>query len=103
MNGWGDRAVAEKAALATFFEFDAAGDFDRLLPEGGSVFAVLGSVDPYGDTALTTVQMDGLLAEINALETRRLRPTERRGLERLRVLATRCRDDAQLYLKFIGG
>jgi len=51
--------------------FDAAGDFDRVLPDGDPAFAVLGSVNPHGDTVLTTVQMDALLADINELMTRR--------------------------------
>jgi hypothetical protein len=82
--------------------FDAAGDFDRVLPDGDPAFAVLKHVNPYGDTVLTTIQMDELLADISELMTRRLHPAERRGLERLRVMATRCRDDVRLRLSFAG-
>jgi len=32
--------------------FDAAGDFDRLVPPTGHAFALLGRVDPHGETCL---------------------------------------------------
>jgi hypothetical protein len=82
--------------------FDAAGDFDGVLPEGDGSFPLLKYVDRYGDTIFNTAQMDDLLADIERLTALRLQPVERRGLERLRVMAERCRNEPHLYLWFVG-
>lgn len=82
--------------------FDAAGDFDRVLPEGDDSFAVLKLVDPDGDTVIGAGQMQDLLADIDHLAAFELKPVERRGLDRLRVLAERCRENPILRLRFIG-
>ena len=81
--------------------FDAAGDFDRLLPADNPAFALLSSVDPHGDTCLGAAQMQPLIAEIDLL-LRQARPgPERRGLMRLRTMAHRCAQDHGV-LVFIG-
>jgi hypothetical protein len=82
--------------------FEAAGDFDRLMPEEGSSFALLGSVDRYGDTVFEASQMAGLLAEVEQLAASDAGVSERRGLDRLRVMAERCRGDDLLQLWFVG-
>ena len=82
--------------------FDASGDFDRVLSEGDESFAVLKLIDPDGDTVLTAADLNGLLADIDRLAALALNPVERRGLDRLRVMAQHCRDDPTLRLRFIG-
>jgi hypothetical protein len=82
--------------------FDAAGDFDRVLPEGDESFAVLNLVGQYGDTVLTATDIAGLLEDVHRLAASALKPIERRGLDRLRVMAEHCRDDPTLRLRFIG-
>jgi hypothetical protein len=85
--------------------FDAAGDFDRLLPLNGRVdepFRLLQYVDPYGDTVFNTVQMADLLTDVERALSLSQEGPERRGLERLRVLAERCRDEVHLYVWFVG-
>ncbi len=81
--------------------FDAAGDFDRVLPEGDESFTVLKLVDPDGDTVLNATDIKGLLADIDRLAALALNPVERRGLDRLRVMAEHCREDPTLHLRFI--
>ena len=83
--------------------FDAAGDFDRVLPANDDSYAVLRIVDPGGDMVLGASQMRDLLADIDRLGARTRRPIERRGLDRLRVMAERCREDPTLHLRFVGG
>ena len=80
--------------------FDAAGDFDRLLPRAEGL---LRYVDFYGNTIFNAVQATDLLrdAELLALSGD-VEPIEERGLQRLRVMAERCRDGAHLYIWFIG-
>jgi hypothetical protein len=81
--------------------FDAAGDFDRLIPSDEGDCRLISYVDRYGDTMFNREQMADLLADLD-----QLRPNteiEERGLARLRRLAEECRDGVHLYLWFIGG
>ncbi len=85
--------------------FDAAGDLDRLIPGKASALRLLRYVDPDGDTVFNTVQMVDLLSDVEDLgssEGNRLKPIERRGLARLKVMAERCRDEPNLYVWFVG-
>jgi hypothetical protein len=70
--------------------FDAAGDFDRLIPVGDPAFPVLGQVDPHDELWLDASQMAELLSEIDRLLPRAKPGPEQRGLHRLRTLALRC-------------
>lgn len=81
--------------------FDAAGDFDSLVGADDDL-PVWSSVDPYDDVTLTTPECGQLLGELSALSTRARPGTERRGLDRLRVLAERCSQDESLVLVFVG-
>jgi hypothetical protein len=84
--------------------FDAAGDFDRLLERAGdSALQLLRYVDPYGDTEFNHLQMEDLLVDIATIAgLGDLKPVKARGLDRLRVLAERCKVSANLYLWFVG-
>jgi hypothetical protein len=89
--------------------FDAAGDFDRLLPQFGgrprppSVgYKLFQYVDPYGNTVFNRPQMADLLDDIGRASRLEMTSRERRGLERLRVMAEGARDSVHLYLWFIG-
>lgn len=80
--------------------FDAAGDFDRLIPSDDPSYHLIGYIDPYGDTVFNGRQMTELLGDLDRLQT--AKPVESRGLERLRRLAELCRDGVDLYVWFIG-
>jgi hypothetical protein len=82
--------------------FDAARDFDRLLSATDESIRMLKDVDPYGDTVFNALQMPALLTDLDRLTALDLAPIERRGLDRLRVMAERCRDEVHLYIWFIG-
>jgi hypothetical protein len=70
--------------------FDAAGDFDRLVPSRASECPLLGGVDPHGETCLDAAEMPALVAEIDLI-LRHARPgAEHRGLLRLRTMALHC-------------
>lgn len=71
--------------------FDRAGDFDRLLRHHRS--ALLGRLDPHGETSLDHGVMPALIAEIDVLLEHAAPGPERRGLLRLRTLATHCAED----------
>jgi len=87
--------------------FDAAGEFDDLLPLVGpqrfdAGYRVLGAVDPDGLLTVGAGDMDDLLLDIAAATELTSEPRARRGLERLRVLAERCRDDPRTQVRFAG-
>ena len=70
--------------------FDAAGDFDRLLPSFDAAYPVLGTIEPYGDTSLVSVHVTQLLQELDTLLPMARPGPERRGLLRLQSLAFAC-------------
>jgi hypothetical protein len=81
--------------------FDAAGDFDRLIPTEEP--ALLSGVDPYGDTVFNFVQANRVTREVADLLARDdLSDRERRGLARLQVLADEVSSGTHLYLWFVG-
>jgi hypothetical protein len=89
--------------------FDAAGDFDALLPQAAELrtpppdaYTLLRYVDPYGDTIFNRAQMPDLLADIDVASALELTSIQRRGLDRLRVMAERCGSSTHLSLWFIG-
>lgn len=82
--------------------FDAAGGFERLLPYEDRSFRLLCYVNPYGDTVFNTVQMADLLMDLERLAALDPKPIETRGLDRLRVIAERCRREPHAYVWFIG-
>ena len=100
------RALADPAGGT----FDAAGDFDRLLqlapglriPTSDVAYTLLQYVDPYGDTVFNNVQMPDLLDDIDRAARHPMNDRERRGLDRLRAMAERCRNATHLYLWFVG-
>jgi hypothetical protein len=70
--------------------FDAAGDFDQLLPTGDTAFPILGRIDPHDDLELGQAAMADLIDEIDRLLPIARTDHERRGLQRLRTLADLC-------------
>jgi hypothetical protein len=83
--------------------FDRAGGFDRLISEAkNKADGMLRYVDPYGDLALNQRQIPELLRELDTILGQDLSPPERRGIDRLRILAQACRDQVHTYLWFVG-
>lgn len=82
--------------------FDAAGDFDRLMPTADRSFPVLSRADPYGELHLHSAEMPQLLSEIERLLPTARHGPERRGLDRLRVLAEVCATMPEASIAFVG-
>jgi hypothetical protein len=82
--------------------FDAAGDFDPLLPTDEVAFPILGNLDPFDDLELHPAVMANLIAEIDQLLPTARNDRERRGLERLRALARMCSQTDNGSLVFVG-
>jgi hypothetical protein len=89
--------------------FDAAGDFDGLLPLALSLppppadaYRLLRYVDPDRNTIFNAYQMDDLLRDLDIADGLVRTPQQRRSLDRVRVMAHRCKDGVDLYLWFVG-
>ena len=82
--------------------FDAAGDFDRLLGHNSEALATWALIDSEGEVQMRSDQMDALLGELVAVAGAAKPGRETRGVERLRIMAERCRDDPRLVLRFTG-
>jgi hypothetical protein len=67
---------------------DAAGGLDRLIPAAAPALPLLSRVDPCGCRELPAAAMPALIAGIGALIPAAIRGAERRGLLRLRALAS---------------
>jgi len=67
-------------------EFNAAGDFDRLLPFSPDLL-LLSRIDPYGDVEFGSSDMAAIRDEAGSLVVLAMDGPERRGLLRLQVLA----------------
>jgi hypothetical protein len=66
--------------------FNAAGDFDRLLPVSGKSFPILARIDLYGTVTVLSRDMAALVTEADLLLEQAQSGPERRGLLRLRAL-----------------
>lgn len=76
---------------------------DSLLLEAHDApFHTLRFIDPYGDTVFNRLQMNEFLAEWDILMARARSLEEREVLAEVGVLASLCREQPHLYLKFCG-
>jgi hypothetical protein len=89
--------------------FNAAGDFDRLLPLETQLpvsFSVatpmLGRIDPYGEVSFGSADMKAIAGEALALSAHAKEGAEQRGLDRLRVLAERGSHEPGSVLRAVG-
>jgi hypothetical protein len=82
--------------------FDAAGDFDRLLPVPEDAFPVLARVEPYSDVVISGTDLMALASEVAQLFKLADTGPERRGLLRLRALAVAGQDEPGAELRFAG-
>ena len=67
--------------------FNAAGDFDRLLPVTGEAFPILARIGPFSDVVIAAADLASLASEAAQLLRQADEGAERRGLLRLRTLA----------------
>jgi hypothetical protein len=82
-------------------EFNAAGDFDRLLPVSPDL-VLLGRIDPYGNVKFGSSDMAAIHDEAEGLVGLAREGPERRGLLRLQVLAAYGSRIPGSVLRFLG-
>ncbi len=83
--------------------FDAAGNFDRLVPRADDeTYPCWRAVDRDETTVFFSQEMPAFLLELARIRMSARSDLERRGLDRLRVMAERCLSDSALALWFCG-
>ncbi len=89
--------------------FNAAGDFDRLLPLEtqllGSIsveLPTLRRIDPHGEVVFGPADMEAIASEAPALMAHAKEGAEQRGIDRLRALAERGIREPGSVLRAVG-
>ncbi len=65
-------------------------------------FPVLRGIDHFGKTVFNHLQMEGFLAEWDRIEDRAHDESQKQAWRKVKDFAEKCRDDRDLYLRFVG-
>ena len=65
-------------------------------------FPLLRGVDPYGKTVFNHLQMEMFLEEWERLRERAEDDTQKEAWGKIKEMAESCREDRDLYLRFVG-
>ena len=69
---------------------------------GEDDFTLLRGVDPFGKTVFNHLQMEGFLREWERVKERARDDSQREAWQKIREMAESCRQDRDLYLRFVG-
>jgi hypothetical protein len=65
-------------------------------------FALLTGIDPFGKTVFNHLQMEAFLKEWERTKDRVRDDSQREAWDKVKSMAELCRDDRDLYLRFVG-
>lgn len=65
-------------------------------------FLVLRGIDQFGNTVFNHLQMESFLKEWEQIEERARDEAQREAWRKVKEMAEKCRDDRDLYLRFVG-
>ena len=65
-------------------------------------FTLLSGIDPFGKTVFNHLQMEGFLREWERVKERARDDSQRDAWQKIREMAESCRQDRDLYLRFVG-
>lgn len=65
-------------------------------------FVLLSGVDPFGKTVFNHLQMEAFLKEWERAKDRVRDDPQQEAWQRVKQMAEHCRDDRDLYLRFVG-
>lgn len=69
---------------------------------GDGAYPLLSGIDPFGKTVFNHVQMAAFLAEWERVKDRARDESQVEAWRKVREMAETCRDDRDLYLRFVG-
>ena len=82
---------------------DGSNCIARFLPQlADKSFACIRFIDPYGETVFNGMQIDDFLEEWKRARPLAKTPSQEEAWMAVGRMASRCKDDVHLYLKFIG-
>jgi hypothetical protein len=74
-----------------------------VVPTGGHAdFLLLSGIDPFGKTVFNHLQMVAFLQEWDRAKARVHDDSQLEAWEKVKQMAETCRDDRDLYLRFVG-
>jgi hypothetical protein len=65
-------------------------------------FVLLSGIDPFGKTVFNHLQMGAFLAEWERVKDRARDESQAEAWKKIKEMAEACRDDRDLYLRFVG-
>jgi hypothetical protein len=65
-------------------------------------FPFLGGIDPFGKTVFNHLQMEAFLKEWDRTKDRARDESQLEAWEKVKQMAETCRNDRDLYLRFVG-
>ena len=68
----------------------------------GDDYSLLSGIDPFGKTVFNHLQMESFLREWERVEERVRDDSQREAWKKIRHMAEACREDRDLYLRFVG-
>jgi len=75
----------------------------RVVPTGNHEdFLLLSGIDPFGKTVFNHLQMEAFLREWERVKDRVRDDSQLEAWEKVKQMAETCRDDRDLYLRFVG-
>ncbi len=73
-----------------------------VLPTHEAEFTLLRGIDPFGHTVFNHLQMTGFLEEWERIRDRARDESQKEAWRKVKEMAAKCRDDRDLYLRFVG-
>lgn len=74
-----------------------------VIPTNGEAdFLLLGGIDPFGKTVFNHLQMESFLKEWERAKDRVRDDSQKAAWQKVKEMAETCRDDRDLYLRFVG-
>jgi hypothetical protein len=75
----------------------------RIIPDNAEgAFPLLSGIDPFGKTVFNHLQMAAFLAEWDRVRDRARDESQIEAWQKVKEMAETCRDDRDLYLRFVG-
>jgi hypothetical protein len=65
-------------------------------------FPLLHGIDPYGRTVFNHLQMESFLEEWERVKDRARDEPQKEGWQKIKEMAEACKQDRDLYLRFVG-
>ncbi len=75
---------------------------DVLPPREEMQFALLRGIDQFGNTVFNHLQMENFLQEWLRIQDRAHDESQKQAWQKVKEMAEKCRDDRDLYLRFVG-